>query len=192
MCGYARARPCAHRGAHAFIRLSVQAQKSRRAETLLIMISLMIGGFFSFITEGLGLQWGRALSLSQPRPHAGIPPLDVWPVLLTCYSTSLACSFCFLFLSLFLTMRSQVGVLVLFARLVLAHPSEQSRMSDFNIYKPSQRYTCGKIHESFESYYDCHCQRSANWAMYLFYSGALSLLAAACFLQVGSVFAMVV
>jgi hypothetical protein len=57
-------------------------------------------------------------------------------------------------------------------------------MSDYNIYKPSQRYTCGDIHESFESYYDCHCALPAKWASWLFYAGTLSLLIAACYLQV--------
>lgn len=124
----------------------VWAQKSRRAETLLIMSSLMIGGFFSLVVEGL-------------------PPIDVWPALLSLYSVCLALSFSALFLCLFLSMKFS------------------SRMTDFNIYKPHQIYTCGNTHESFESYYECHCAQPAHAASVMFYAGTLLLVTAAALLQ---------
>lgn len=64
----------------------VWAQKTGRAETLLIMDSLMISGLFTLVVEG-------------------VPPFDAWPALVVVYSCSLAIAFAFLFSSLFLTMR---------------------------------------------------------------------------------------
>ncbi len=66
----------------------VWAQKSRRAETLLLMSSLMITGFFGLLVEG-------------------IPPIDVWPALLAVYSLALSLSFTLLFLCLYVSMKFQ-------------------------------------------------------------------------------------
>lgn len=122
----------------------VWAQKSRRAETLLIMSSLMISGLYTLAVE--------------------TPPEETWPALVVFYNVSLALSFLALFLCLFLCMKYQ------------------SRMSDFNIYKPQQVYTCNQTHESFESYYECHCSGPARLANFFFYIGTMLLLAAGALL----------
>ncbi len=124
----------------------VWAQKSRRAETLLIMSSLMIAGFFTLVVEGL-------------------PPSIAPPVLVGFYAACTALGFCALFNSVFVTMKYQ------------------SRMADFNIYNVKQVYTCGRQHEAFESYYECHCGKAAKAATLLFYAGTLFLLCAATLLQ---------
>lgn len=92
--------------------------------------------------------------------------LDVWPAFLTLYTLFLATSFAFLFICLFLSMKYQ------------------ARMNEYNIYKADQVYVCGDKHESFESYYACHCAGPARIATYLFYVGTLMLLVAAALLQV--------
>lgn len=66
----------------------VWAQKSRRAETLLIMSSLMISGFFTLVVEG-------------------IPPQTSSPALLVFFAACIALGFCCLFGSLFVTMKYQ-------------------------------------------------------------------------------------
>jgi hypothetical protein len=122
----------------------------RRAETLLIMTALMIGGFFSFIIEGQAKSAlvFAPLSRSHDRHSSARRVARVADVLQHC-ARALIC----------------VAVLVplhddevsgpcplSFEPLFCHSPLQQARMSDYDIYKPSQIYTCGKIHESFESY----------------------------------------
>ena len=124
----------------------VWAQKSRRAETLMIMTTLMIGGFFSLVVEG-------------------IFPENTWGEVIIVYSICLSLGFSGLFIALFITMKAQ------------------SRMSDFNIYNVKQVYTCGRRHESYEAYYDCHVRRPYRYATYSFYLGTCFLLISAGFMQ---------
>ena len=124
----------------------VWAQKSRRAETTLIMSSLMISGFFTLVVEGE-------------------PPKTAWPQLIAVYAGSLALGFFALFVALSVTMKYS------------------SRMSDFNIYDVRQVYVCGRRHEAFESYYECHCKQWAKLATLGFYTGTMMLIVAASLLQ---------
>jgi hypothetical protein len=66
----------------------VWAQKSRRAETLLIMCSLMISGFFTLVVEG-------------------VPPTNAAPTLIVFFAAFLALGFTTLLSSLFVTMKYQ-------------------------------------------------------------------------------------
>jgi hypothetical protein len=78
------------------------------------------------------------------------------------YSASLGVSFAFLFLCMWFTLKNQ------------------SRMTSFNIYNRDQLYSCGRVHGSFESYYNCHCAAIARLASHSFYIGAVALVVAAC------------
>lgn len=46
-----------------------------------------------------------------------------------------------------------------------------------------QIYTCGRRHEAFESYYECHCKKPARLATGSFYLGTSMLIIAAALLQ---------
>lgn len=52
-------------------------------------------------------------------------------------------------------------------------------MADYNIYNKREVYTCGLTHESYESFYNCHCAELARYANLCFYLGTVSLIVAA-------------
>jgi hypothetical protein len=83
-------------------------------------------------------------------------------ITLIVYAASLGVCFAFLFLCMWFTMKNQ------------------SRMTSFNIYNKEQLYSCGRMHPSFESYYNCHCASVARLASQAFYVGTVALVVAAC------------
>eukprot|EP00050_Salpingoeca_kvevrii_P019105 m.82539 g.82539 ORF g.82539 m.82539 type:complete len:499 (+) comp8266_c0_seq2:259-1755(+) len=120
----------------------VWIQKNRKADTLLITTTLMFASFVAIAVEG---------TLDERTPEG----------IVIVYAIALTCSFLFLLICMWFTMRYQ------------------SRMADYNIYDKHETYNCGRTHRTFESFYECHCVRLARLANTSFYIGTLSLVVGA-------------
>ena len=97
----------------------------------------------------------------------GTPPNATPKGILILFSTFLGLSFFFLFLSLWFSM------------------TLQSLMVKYNIHDSKQFYKCKngiQQHESFQSYYECHCVKFSQSAVRFFYIGTSSLMITAALL----------
>lgn len=54
-----------------------------------------------------------------------------------------------------------------------------ARMVNYNMHKHLMRYRCGKIHPTFNSYFECHCALLETTSRLLFYGGASFTVASA-------------
>jgi hypothetical protein len=59
----------------------------------------------------------------------------------------------------------------------------QARMVRYDLSRPYLRYNCGKTHNTFSSYFDCHCSLLESFSIRLFYLGATVTLTAAALLM---------
>lgn len=93
----------------------------------------------------------------------GTPSRTAFPLIIQLYGLSLGLSFACFFISVWFVMRTQ------------------SRMSRFNILETEKRvFICGNKHQTFFSFYACHCKPLQRIAMKLYYAGVgLVYLAAA-------------
>lgn len=83
-----------------------------------------------------------------------VPPQGSANWHLTIYGLTLSCAICFLVFSIFLSM------------------TLQSRIINFHLNAPLLRYSCGKRHKNFNSYYDHDCRSIETLAFRMLYCGA--------------------
>lgn len=94
-----------------------------------------------------------------------VPPLTSPPVAVGAFSTCLAASLFFLCLSTFVALQLQ------------------ARMGQYDIHRPLKRYSCGRTHDSFSGYFQCHCAPLQSFSISMFYVGATLTVSSATLLM---------
>jgi len=49
----------------------------------------------------------------------------------------------------------------------------QARMGKYDMHQPFLKYTCGQTHKNFNQYFDCHCKKISQHALWTFYTGTV-------------------
>lgn len=123
----------------------VWSQKNQLIQTLMIVDTMMFASVYSIVIQGT------------------LPP-DTDFILTMLFSIISSLSLCFLFASLWLTVKLE------------------ARMARYDMHEPKLVYACGRPHRDFRDYFRCHCYRVESVAFGSFYAGtALTVVVASVF-----------
>lgn len=88
----------------------------------------------------------------------GMCPRNTWPWFLIIFAITLSLSISMFFVSIWFVMKTQ------------------SRISRYNIMNPSHSYSCGKMHPTFHSFFNCHCDVLHRAAVFTYYAGVVFVI----------------